>query len=264
MSVIDKIVEKKRERVDYAKGRVHLADLRARIRDAERTRDFRSAIKGETGRIRFIAEIKKASPSRGLIREDFDAVKIARIYEEKEVDAISVITEEDFFRGGLEFIPRVKQAVTRPILRKDFIFEEYQIYEARAHGADAVLLIASILEKSQAEEYLGLCRELGLSAPFEVHGLDDLEKALRVDAEIIGINNRDLETLAVDLETTFLLKKEISAGKIVVSESGIKTRNDVLRLEEAGVDAVLIGTSLMESGDIGKKIDELRGSQDKH
>jgi len=260
VSILDRITEKKRERLDYVKGKVPLSDLRAQIADAEKPRDFRSAIRKEKGQIRLIAEIKQASPSKGAIRKDFDLQGIARIYEEKPVDAVSVLTEEDFFCGDLKYIPLVKGFVTKPLLRKDFIFDEYQIYESRAWGADAILLIASLLERVQAEEYLALCNELGLSVLFEVHYLDELEKALRVNADILGINNRDLKTLAVDLNTTFLLKREIPPDRTVVSESGIKTRDDMLRLDDAGVDAVLVGTSLMEAEDIGKKIDELKGS----
>jgi len=259
MSVLGNIAEKKRERLEYGKRKVPLHDLRAEISDREETRDFRGAITRGQGRIRMIAEIKKASPSRGIIRADFDPVAIARIYEEKGVDAVSVITEEDFFSGRLDFIPIVRKTIATPLLRKDFIIDEYQIYESRAHGADAVLLIAALLDTSQAQEYLHLCRELGLSVLFEVHDHDELEKALRVGAEMIGINNRDLKTLVIDLETTFLLKRETPSDRITVSESGIKTHDDFKRLEQAGIDALLIGTSLMESPDIGRKIEELRG-----
>ncbi len=261
MSVLGRIVEKKMERLSHVKARIPISDLRARIRDTERPYDFRNAIKRERGNIRLIAEIKKASPSKGVIREDFDLFKISKAYEDKAVDAVSVLTEEDFFRGHLHDIAAVKKIVRRPVLRKDFIFDEYQIYESRAYGADAVLLIASLLDRVQAEEYLHCSNELQLSVLFEVHNLDELEKALYLDAEIIGINNRDLNTLAVDLNTTFLLKQEIPPDRVVVSESGIKTRGDVLRLEAAGIDAILVGTALIESSDIGKKIDELRGSE---
>jgi indole-3-glycerol phosphate synthase len=259
VSILHRITEKKRERLIHTKGAAPLHDLKARIPDTESPRDFRTAIRRGEGNIRFIAEIKKASPSGGVIREGFDLLDIAHIYEEKAVDAISVLTEEDFFLGDISHMPVVKQAVTRPVLRKDFIIDEYQIYESRVYGADALLLIASLLESSQAEEYLHLCRELGLSVLFEVHSFDELEKAMRLNADIIGINNRDLNTLSVDLHTTTSLKREVPSGRIVVSESGIKTRNDMQQLDKSGVDAVLIGTSLMKSRDIGKKLDELRG-----
>lgn len=257
MSILDGIIEKKKERLRLLKSKTPLSEIRSTISDLDSTRDFKKAIKREKN-IRLIAEIKKASPSKGIIRADFDLEKIASIYEEKAVDAISVITEEDFFSGNLDYIKIVKDRVTRPVLRKDFIFDEYQIYESRAFGADAILLIGAILDRVRAEEYLHMAKELGLAVLFEVHDYYDLEKALRVDADIIGINNRDLKTLRVDINTTFLLKKEIPAEKITVSESGIRTREDVLRLDLSGIDAMLIGTSLMESEDIGKKIEELR------
>ena len=260
MGILDEIVSKKRERLGIAKSGVPLKGIKSRIADAGKPRDFRSAIKrNHIGRIKLIAEIKKASPSKGVIREEFDPVEIATIYE-KKADAISVLTEEDFFQGRLEFISAVKKITTIPLLRKDFIFDEYQIYESRANEADAILLIAAILSKNQAEEYLHLARELGLSVLFEVHDLKELETALSVNADIIGINNRDLKTLKIDLNNTFIIKKEIPSDKIVISESGIKTRDDILRLESAGIDAVLIGTSFMEAKDIGKKIEELFGS----
>lgn len=257
MSILDGIIEKKKERLRHVKSKTPLSEIRAMISGLDSTRDFKKAIKREKN-IRLIAEIKKASPSKGIIRADFDLEKIASIYEEKAVDAISVITEEDFFSGNLDYIKIVKDRVTKPVLRKDFIFDEYQVYESRASGADAILLIGAILDRVQAEEYLHMSRELGLAVLFEVHDYHDLEKALRIDADIIGINNRDLKTLRVDINTTFLLKKVIPSDRLIVSESGIKSREDVLRLDLAGIDAMLIGTTLMESEDIGKKIAELR------
>lgn len=257
MSILEGIIEKKKERLRLAKSKIPFSDLRAIISDLEEARDFKKAIK-RNGSIRLIAEIKKASPSRGIIRTDFDPATIASVYEEKAVDAVSVITEEDFFLGNPDYIKIVKDRVTRPILRKDFIFEEYQIYESRAFGADAILLIGAILDRVQAGEYLHMAKELGLAVVFEIHDYHDLEKAFRIEADIIGINNRDLKTLKVDINTTFLLKKEIPSDRLTVSESGIKSREDALRLDLAGIDAMLIGTTLMESEDIGKKIEELR------
>jgi indole-3-glycerol phosphate synthase len=259
VSILKDIAEKKREGLIISKSRVSLGDLKARIEVMEKPRDFRAAITRGERSIRLIAEIKKASPSKGVIRADFDPVSIARIYEDKAVDAISVLTEEDFFCGDLRYLQNIRKEVTRPILRKDFIFDEYQIYESRANGADAVLLIASLLDGGQAREYLDLCNHLGLSALFEVHSPEEVEKALRINAAIIGINNRDLKTLRVDLNTTFLLKRIIPSDRVLVSESGIKTRDDVMRLDSEGVDAMLVGTTFMESQGIGKKIDELRG-----
>jgi indole-3-glycerol phosphate synthase len=159
--------------------------------------------------------------------------------------------------GNITFLPEVKRATSKPVLRKDFIVDAYQIYESRAYEADAILLIAAILEKNQAAEYLHLARELGLSVLFEVHDYRELETGLLLDCDIIGINNRNLGTLLIDMDTTISLRSEIPPGKIVVSESGIKSRSDVHKLREIGVDAILIGTSIMQAEDIGRKIDEL-------
>lgn len=258
MSILEAIVARKKELVASAKMRIPLAELKSAIRDREASRDFQKAVKRDAGNLRIVAEIKKASPSKGLIRADFSHIAIASIYEAKKVDAVSVLTEEVFFQGKLEFLEDVRKIVSCPILRKDFIFDEYQIYEARANSADAILLIASILDLKQAEEYLHLSDELGLSVLFEVHDFDELEKALRINVPVIGINNRDLKTLAIDLESSVRLKREIPTDKVVVSESGIRKREDVEKIESVGIDAILVGTCLMESPDIGRKIDELR------
>lgn len=260
MTILDRIVAQKKERLASAKYRTPLTDLKAGIRDVEPPRDFTGALKRGHGKIRFITEIKKASPSRGIIRQDFNHLAIAAIYESKAVDAVSVITEEDFFLGNLDYLRDVKKEVARPVLRKDFIFDEYQIYEARLYGADALLLMASVVDKGQAEEYLHMSRELGMAVLFEVHDAEELEIALQINTPVIGINNRDLKTLSIDLNTTLNIRKEIPADRVVVSESGIRTREDVLRLEAADIDAILVGTCLMEAEEIGGKIDQLRGS----
>ncbi len=260
MGILDEIVLKKKETLKEAKSRLSARELKTMINNIEKPRDFKAAVKrSPEGKIKLIAEIKKASPSKGVIRKEFDHVSIARTYEEKAVSAVSVLTEENFFQGKLPFLSDVRKICSKPVLRKDFIFDEYQIYESRAYEADAILLIAAILEKSQASEYLHLAKELGLSVLFEVHDFRELEMALSIETEIIGINNRNLKTLVVDINTTFILKKEIPFQKIVVSESGIKTREDVKNLEVSGIDAMLIGTSLMEAQDISGKIDELTG-----
>jgi indole-3-glycerol phosphate synthase len=261
MGLLDEIVSKKRQRLEDAKAATSLKELRRRIGDVRKTQDFISAIKRSPGeKIRLIAEIKKASPSKGVIRRDFDHKSIAALYEKKNaVRAISVLTEEDFFQGSLSFLRDVKKVLSKPVLRKDFIFDEYQIYESRAYEADAILLIAAVVGRNQADEYLHLATELGLFVLFEVHNFRELETALSIDTDVIGINNRDLTTLKVDINTTFELKRQIPAHKVLVSESGVKTRGDVKGLEEAGIDAVLVGTSLMESDDTSGKIDELMG-----
>jgi len=259
MGILDEIVLRKRQRLEDLKAAVSLKELKKRIADSEKPGDFMSPLKrsGEE-KIRLIAEIKKASPSRGIIRKDFDHKSIAALYEKKKaVRAVSVLTEEDFFQGSLSFLHDVKKVLSKPMLRKDFIFDEYQIYESRAFAADAILLIAAILERNQAIEYLHLARELGLSVLFEVHNFREVETALSAGSRIIGVNNRNLATLQVDIGRTFELRKEIPRDRIMVSESGIRTREDVKRIEDAGADAVLVGTSLMETQDIGGKIDEL-------
>ncbi|MCC6346531.1 MAG: indole-3-glycerol phosphate synthase TrpC [Nitrospirales bacterium] len=265
MSILDTIAAQKAERLREAKRKTPLSELKGRLRECDAPRDFRGAVRrsNDDTTLRLIAELKKASPSKGLIRKDFDPAAIASLYERKGADALSVLTEEDFFQGRLSFLGEVRRKTALPLLRKDFIFDEYQIYEARINGADALLLIAALLERNQAQEYLHVAAELGLRVLFEVHDEEELEKALRVDAEIIGINNRDLKTLHIDLSTTLRLRKEIPPGKIVVSESGIRTHSEVERLREAGVDALLVGTSLMQSEDIGGKIDELMGKRER-
>ena len=260
MSVLHEIVQQKKVRIAAAKRKRPAGELKSFISGIERPRDFAAAVTSDSGQVKLIAELKKASPSKGLIRPDFDHRAIASIYESKGVDALSVLTEEDFFQGNIEYLPEVRAITSRPLLRKDFLVDDYQVLEARAYQADAVLLIAAILERNQAAEYLGYARELGMAVLFEVHDQKELEMALLINAPIIGINNRNLKTLHIDLETTFQLKKEVPGGKIVVSESGISSRQDVLRLAEAGIDAMLVGSSFMASPDIGRRIDELRGA----
>ncbi|MFN3739586.1 MAG: indole-3-glycerol phosphate synthase TrpC [Thermodesulfovibrionales bacterium] len=258
-TTLQDILFKKRLRLQELKAKKDPEGLKKTVLKIKRNdlRDFKKAIKRGTDGIRFIGEIKAASPSKGIIRKDIDLLKIASIYEQK-VDAISVITEEDFFLGRLSYLEDIKKVVTRPVLRKDFIIDEYQIYESYLSGADAILLIASILDREQSERFLSIAKELGMSVLYEIHNEEELEKALEIKAEIIGINNRDLMTMNIDLNTTLRLKPLIPSEKIVVSESGIKSREHVRMLEEAGIDAVLVGTVLMEASDIGARIDSLR------
>jgi indole-3-glycerol phosphate synthase len=259
MNIFQKIIEKKKERLHFVKARVSFSEIKSMASDIKELRDFKAAVKRTNGRIRLIAEIKKSSPSQGVIRKNFEPLKIAVVYNKKNVDAISVLTEEDYFQGKLEYIKGIKRIVDRPILRKDFIVDEYQIYESKAYGADAILLIASILSRNQAAEYLHLASEIGLSVLLEVHDLKELEMALMIGADLIGINNRNLTTFDVDFNTTLKLKNEVPPNKVIVSESGIRTRDDVLKLEDADVDAILVGTVFMEADDIERKIDALLG-----
>ncbi len=255
MAILDEILRRRRERLSVEKGMRPVADVKAMAADMPAPMDFLGAIKRKNG-INLIAEVKKASPSLGLIRADFDPQKIAAIYKRKAA-AISVLTEEDFFQGSLSILETVKKASQKPVLRKDFIFDPYQLYEARSAGADAVLLIAKALSRNQAEDLMGMAGELGLGVLFETHDIKDMETALRLDVPVIGINNRDLDTLKVDIETTFRLKEGVPEGKVVVSESGIGERAQVERLEAAGVDAVLAGTVFMKSPDIEGRINVL-------
>ncbi|MBI5380060.1 MAG: indole-3-glycerol phosphate synthase TrpC [Nitrospirae bacterium] len=252
------IVEKKREEIRDRKSRVPLPELRSRIRDLDPTRGFHKALAQGDG-IRLIAEIKKASPSRGLLRSDYQPAALARIYEKNGASALSVLTDAPFFQGSLEDLEAVRRAVGLPLIRKDFTLDAYQIYEARACGADAILLIAGILSRSQIEDCFGVAKEIGLDTLLEVHTARELEAALQTPVEILGINNRDLESFEVRLETTFDLRPAIPPGRLVVSESGISTRQDVERLQQAGVHAILVGETFMRSPDVGAKVRELLG-----
>jgi indole-3-glycerol phosphate synthase len=260
MSILNKIIEHKREELESVMRGTPLDELKARIRDMQDTRSFMKALQRDKGGpIRLIAELKKASPSKGLIREDFDLPEIISIYDRKSVSAISVLTERRYFSGELDYLNQARKLTEKPLLRKDFIFNDYQIYEARANNADAVLLIAAALERPHLCHLYGVARELSLDCLVEVHTSKELDMVLQTGAEIIGINNRDLNTLEISLETTFRNLKDIPVDRIVVSESGISTRADVEALEATRTDAMLIGTSIMKSADIGARIDELMG-----
>lgn len=258
--ILQKIIEEKKKEVEEKKKKIPLNLLLTKINLKDKPRNFKEAISKEG--INLIAEIKKASPSRGIIRENFDHKKIARVYKKGKVEAISVLTEEKFFKGNINFLKEVKKIVVDiPVLRKDFIIDEYQIYESKIFGADAVLLIVAILEENNLKKFLNLTKKLKMDALVEIHNEDELRKALKADAEIIGINNRNLKNFKVDLNTTFKLVKKIPLDKIIVSESGIKTREDVIRLQNAGINAILIGEAFMETENILKKIKELRGEK---
>ena len=227
-------------------------------RDKERQplRDFKAAI-SIPQKISLIAEIKFASPSAGLIRAKVDPISIGRIYQDAGAAAISLLTDKRFFQGDLENLPRLKEAISLPILRKDFIIDAVQVREAFFYGADAVLLIARILSQQQLAEYIDLCRELGMAPLTEVHSRDDLEKAVACGAEIIGINNRDLDSFNVDIQTTFKLVPLVPNNCILVSESGITEKGDIGALQTTGIQAVLVGSALMRSEDPAKKTKEI-------
>lgn len=256
--ILNKILEEKKKEIDLSKERLALDEIEKRLAVLPSGRNFKAAISKEH-ELGLIAEIKRASPSSGILRHDLNPVKIAQIYRAYGAKAISILTDEKFFKGSLSDMEAVRREVYLPILRKDFILDRYQIYESKLFGADAVLLIAEVLSRNELAYFLGICGNLGLDAVVEVHSEEDLKKALSVDSRIIGINNRDLHTFKVDLEITSNLIDLIPKEKIVISESGIKTYEDVMFLKSLGVKAVLIGETFMRSDDIGAKIMEIMG-----
>jgi indole-3-glycerol phosphate synthase len=249
------IADKKRE-VEQHKKSIPLSLLEKRIALCKPVLDFSAAFRGSG--LKLIAEVKQASPSRGILVADYNPVRLAEAYSEGGAAAISVLTEEKYFKGSLEHLSAIRAKVDLPLLRKDFIFDPYQIYEARAYGADSLLLIAAILSSSQLKELLSLSHLLGLKCLVEIHQESEIEKVLiNNSVEVIGINNRDLSTFNVDIDTTRRLRPLIPEDIIVVSESGIKKRNDIDKLREWRINAVLIGETLVTAGDISAKIKEL-------
>ena len=257
-TILDKIVDHKRKRLPRLKARVPEAVLLDQVAAAPPVRDFLAALSGP-GPIRLIAELKKASPSRGVIRGDFQPVQLAQVYQDHGAACLSVVTDEPYFQGSLEYLRHVRRSVDIPVLRKDFIIDPYQVLEARAAGADAVLLIAECLDDDQLRLLHDRIVELGMTPLVEFYEPENLPRVLSVGARLVGINNRNLRTFAVDLEHTLRLRREIPADRIVVGESGIRTRADALRLQDAGVQAMLVGESLMARPDLGAAVDELLG-----
>jgi indole-3-glycerol phosphate synthase len=255
--ILKEIVAKKKEKILLAKQQLSEADLKAKIPSLPAARPFLESI-NKPRQISVIAEIKKASPSAGILRQDFNLQEIARIYAGAGVQAVSVLTEEDYFGGNISFLNEVKAIVRCPVLRKDFILEPYQVYESFVSGADAILLIADLLTKEKLTELMGIAETLGLDYLVEVHTEKELKKILNIkNINLIGINNRDLHTLEVDIKTTERLFPLIPKDKTVVVESGIKSHQDVLFLKILGVNAVLIGEAFMQAADIEKKVEEL-------
>ncbi|PLX83596.1 MAG: indole-3-glycerol phosphate synthase TrpC [Desulfuromonas sp.] len=260
--ILDDILEHKRFEVAEAKARTPLSELEGRLDGLEPTRGFAAALRGQADRgTAVIAEVKKGSPSKGIIRADFDPVAIARSYLAGGAACLSVLTDRKFFFGDLDYLGQIRREVPLPLLRKDFVVDPYQIVEARAFGADAVLLIAAALEESELKAFAGLARDLGLDVLLEVHDEAELEVALRVPVELVGINNRNLRTFATDLATTERLLPRIPAARLVVSESGIGCRSDILRLQKAGAGAFLVGESLMRQDDVAGTLRELLGEE---
>lgn len=260
--ILQKIFAHKREEVAAAISARPLKEMKARVADREdQPRGFERALKdaSASGWTAVIAEVKKGSPSKGVIRPDFDPLEIASIYRDNGATCLSVLTDEKFFLGHLNYLGLIREQVGLPLLRKDFIFDPYQIYEAFAGGADAVLLIAAMLEQAQLEDLLGLALELHLDVLLEVHDEREMEMALRTDCPLIGINNRSLHTFVTDLAVTERLAPLVPGERLVVAESGIHTRADIVRLQRAGARAFLIGESMMREADIGAKLQELLG-----
>jgi indole-3-glycerol phosphate synthase len=253
--MLDRIIAQKRKELKLRKKSMPLSRLEKATAERKKPLDFALALRGE--RMRLIAEVKRASPSRGILCPSFNPVKLAQTYAQGGAAAISVLTEANYFEGNIAHLVAIRQEVELPLLRKDFIFDPYQIYESCAYGADALLLIVAILSQKQLEELLSLSHSLGLSCLVEVHGEGEVEMVLSSGAEIIGINNRDLNTFAVDINTTRRLRPLIPQGKTVVSESGIKSRNEIKKLKTWGVNAVLIGEALVTADDVLAKMGEL-------
>jgi len=256
-TILDKIVATKREEVARAKAETPESALRDRLAEAPPVRDFLAPL-ARPGPIRLIAEVKKASPSKGVIRADFDPVAIARTYQQHGASCISVLTDAPYFQGGLEYLRQIRAVADLPLLRKDFVIDPYQVVEARLAGADAVLLIAECLDDALGRLHEAIVA-LGMTPLVELYERENLARVLAVGARLVGINNRDLRTFEVDLGHTLRLRREIPADRVVVGESGIRTRADVQRLQSAGVQAMLVGESLMARDDVGAAVDELLG-----
>jgi indole-3-glycerol phosphate synthase len=257
-TILDTIVARKRDEVAAAKALRPEVELRSALRDAPPIRDFFDALAAD-GPIKLIAEVKKASPSKGIIRADFDPVAIARTYAAGGAACISVLTDEPFFQGKLEYLSAIRAAVDVPLLRKDFILDPYQLLEARVAGADAVLLIAECLDDCRLRQLHNAALELGLTPLVEFYEPANLARVLEAGAALIGVNNRDLRTFQVDLRHTIRMRAQIPRECLVVGESGIHSRDDAVLLEQAGVDAMLVGEHLMAQPDIAAALGQLLG-----
>ncbi len=256
--ILQRIVATKRVEIERDRSAMSLPSLESRLAEAPPIRDFRAALKQGSG-LGVIAEVKQASPSAGVLRADFDPLAIARTYEANGASCISVLTDEQYFQGKLEYLSAIRHAVACPVLRKDFILDPYQVVQARVAGADAVLLIAEILDERELSALLNQIHALGMEALVELYNRANLPRVLDAGARLVGINNRNLRTFVTSLDHTLDLLPLIPREVCVVSESGIRTRADMQRLESAGVSAVLVGETFMRAPDIGAKLRELRG-----
>jgi indole-3-glycerol phosphate synthase len=258
-TILDEIIHRKQGEVARCRRAQPIEAIQAEMALAPPSRDFAAALRASG--VSLIAEVKRASPSKGLLRPDFDPVALAREYECNGAAAISVLTDEHFFQGSLDHLRAVRQSVSLPVLRKDFVIDPYQVYEARAAGADAVLLIVAALSNSALQAFHQLVQQLGMVALVEVHNGAELERALKIEGRlrVLGINNRDLRTFKVDLETTAHLRPRVPAGVVLVAESGVHTPHDVVRLADIGADAMLVGEALVRATDAGSKVRQLIG-----
>ena len=258
MNILDSIVKQKRKELSFLKKKIRKESLILKCKQPRKIFNFKSSI-SKTDKINIIGEIKRLSPSAGVLRKAFDPVKIAKVYKKSGISALSVLTDEKFFAGKLEYLKLIKKNINLPILRKDFIIDDYQIYESYVAGADAILLIAQLLSRNKLKDFIKLTHKLGLVALVEVHNRRDLSKALDCGAMIIGINNRNLRTFKVTLQTTYKLIKLIPQTRIIISESGIKSHKDILNLKKAGINAVLIGEAFMKASNLAQEIKTLVG-----
>lgn len=257
---LDRIVEVKKKEAAELREKTNIAELERAISALPATKGFHAALRNRKRPMGLIAEVKKASPSKGLIRPDFHPVEIAKAYETAGADCLSVLTDAPHFQGANEYLSAVRETVALPLLRKDFTIDPLQIYEARAIGADAVLLIAAILTKDELKRFMALAADLGLDTLLEVHDRAELETALELDAPLIGINNRNLHTFVTDVKVTEELVRLIPEGKTIVSESGISRPEEIEYLRSVGADAVLVGEHFMRQNDIGAAVNELMGA----
>ena len=257
-SYLDKIIEQTASTVELDKQKIPLHELKSYISDLSNTKGFFETIKTRhnEGLVSVIAEIKKASPSQGLIRENFNPKDIAQSYQESQATCLSILTDAPYFQGSLEDLASVREVVGLPLLRKDFIVDEYQIYQSRFYGADCVLLIASVLSDVKLNEFKEIAQELNLDVLIEVHDKSEMERAKKLDCPLIGINNRDLKTFKVNLETTINLSADLK-DKIIVSESGIKTKEDINRILSSGTKTFLVGESFMRAPNPGEELKKL-------
>ncbi|MBF1802137.1 indole-3-glycerol phosphate synthase TrpC [Alloalcanivorax profundimaris] len=258
-TILDRIIERKRAEIHAGQQHYTIGDFEAMAENQGKARGFAAALYRSVAEHRpaVIAEIKKASPSKGVIREDFDPVDIARRYEEAGASALSVLTDEEFFQGHEDYLRAARNAVTLPVLRKDFMIDPWQIFQSRAMGADAVLLIVAALSDAQLDELYHAAQRAGCDVLVEVHSAEELERAMKLNIELVGINNRDLRTFETRLDTSLSLADEVPADRLVITESGIHSREDVRLMRDNGINGFLVGEAFMKAGDPGAALKAL-------